>query len=147
MLHFNIIMLHVPSRGEGSVSYLERSPRMRKVGCSNPGRDWPKSLKQVVISPLPNARQQLGSCESHESSKMTIYIIYGVGRNTLVSIIMLHVNLLYLAGDRSMSVIVCLMAAEQNYKFNKNIVDLVYTCTVMLKEPQLNDIVSYILQG
>ena len=78
---------------------------------------------------------------------MTIYIIYGVGRNTLVSIIMLHVNLLYLAGDRSMSVIVCLMAAEQNYKFNKNIVDLVYTCTVMLKEPQLNDIVSYILQG
>ena len=46
-----------------------------------------------------------------------------------------------------MSVIVCLMAAEQNDEFNKNIIDLVYTCTVMLKEPQLNDIVSYILQG
>ena len=38
---------------------VERSPRMRKVGCSNPGRDRPKSLTQVVTVPLPNARQQV----------------------------------------------------------------------------------------
>lgn len=29
---------------------LECSPRMRKVGCSYPGRDRPKSLRQVVVS-------------------------------------------------------------------------------------------------
>ena len=38
---------------------VERSPRMRKVGCSNPGRDRPKSLTQVVTVPLPNARHQV----------------------------------------------------------------------------------------
>ena len=35
---------------------LERSPRKRKVECSNPRRDKLKSLKQVVTAPLPNAR-------------------------------------------------------------------------------------------
>ena len=29
---------------------------MRKDGCSNPGRDKPKSLKQVMPVPMPNAR-------------------------------------------------------------------------------------------
>ena len=40
-------------------SGLERSPRKRKVGCSNPGRKRPKSLKQIVTAPLPNARHQV----------------------------------------------------------------------------------------
>ena len=31
-------------------------PCKRKVGCSNPSWDRPKSLKQVVTAPLPNAR-------------------------------------------------------------------------------------------
>ena len=31
----------------------------RKVGSSNPSRDRPKLLKQVVISPLPNSQQQM----------------------------------------------------------------------------------------
>ena len=29
--------------------------RKRKVGCSNPSRERPKSLKQVMTAPLPNA--------------------------------------------------------------------------------------------
>ena len=33
---------------------LERSPRNRKVWCSNPSRDRPKSLKQEVTGPLLN---------------------------------------------------------------------------------------------
>ena len=33
-----------------------RSPGKRKVGCSNPSCDRPKSLKQVVTDPMPNAR-------------------------------------------------------------------------------------------
>ena len=43
----------------GGASELERSPRKRKVVrmCSNPSRDRPKSLKQVVTAPLQNARQ------------------------------------------------------------------------------------------
>ena len=32
---------------------------MRKTACSNPSRNRPKSLKQVVTAPLSNARQQL----------------------------------------------------------------------------------------
>ena len=32
---------------------------MQKVGCSNPGRDRPKSLKQVATAPLPNAPPQM----------------------------------------------------------------------------------------
>ena len=40
-------------------SQLERSPRMRKVGCSNPSHDRPKSSKQVVIDSLLNAKQQV----------------------------------------------------------------------------------------
>ena len=36
---------------------LERSSRKWMVGCSHPNRDTPKSLKQVVKAPLPNARQ------------------------------------------------------------------------------------------
>ena len=38
-------------------SGLERSPRKWKVGCSNPSRDRPKSLKQVEKAPLLHARQ------------------------------------------------------------------------------------------
>ena len=38
---------------------VERSPRMRKVGCSNPSRVRSKSLKQVVTAPLQYARQQV----------------------------------------------------------------------------------------
>ena len=37
-------------------SGLERSPRKRKFGCSNPSRDRPKSLNRKVTAPLPNAR-------------------------------------------------------------------------------------------
>ena len=40
-------------------SGLERWPRKRKVGCSNLSRDRPKSLKQLVTAPLPNARQKV----------------------------------------------------------------------------------------
>ena len=39
-----------------SRSRIERLPRKRKVGFSNPNRDRPKLLKQVVTAPLPNAR-------------------------------------------------------------------------------------------
>ena len=40
-------------------SQLERLPRMRKVWRLNPSCDRPTSLKQVVTSPLLNARQQV----------------------------------------------------------------------------------------
>ena len=40
-------------------SRLERSSHKRKVGCSNPSRDGPKSLKQVVTVPLLNARTKI----------------------------------------------------------------------------------------
>ena len=36
-------------------SGLERSPRKRKVGCSNPCRNRPNSLREVVTVPQPNA--------------------------------------------------------------------------------------------
>ena len=49
----------IPGRVGGAVGYLERSSRMHKVGFSNSSRDKPKSMKQVVIAPLPNARQQI----------------------------------------------------------------------------------------
>ena len=39
-------------------SRLKRSPRMRKVGCSNPSCNRP-ALKQVVTVPLVNVRQQI----------------------------------------------------------------------------------------
>ena len=39
--------------------YLDRDSRKRKVGCSNPSRDRPKSLKQVVTTPLPVARHYM----------------------------------------------------------------------------------------
>ena len=51
--------------------------RKRKVGCSNPSRDRPKSLKQVVTAPLPNAWHQ---CECHGSSEMTIINGYSVSQ-------------------------------------------------------------------
>ena len=38
---------------------LECSPRMRKVGCLNPGRNINKYLDNVVAVPLPTARQQV----------------------------------------------------------------------------------------
>ena len=38
-------------------SGLQRSPRKRKDGCSNPSRDRHKSLKQVVTSPLSTAKR------------------------------------------------------------------------------------------
>ena len=34
---------------------FRNGPRKRKVGCSNPSRDIPKSLKQAVTAPLPSA--------------------------------------------------------------------------------------------
>ena len=37
----------------------ERSPRMLKVACSNPGGIITKIIKQVVTTTLPNARQQV----------------------------------------------------------------------------------------
>ena len=37
-------------------SWIERWPRKRKVGRSNPSSDRPKSLKQVMTAPLTNAR-------------------------------------------------------------------------------------------
>ena len=46
------------SYGGGSVG-SNVHPRKRKVGCSNPRRDRPKSLKQVVTAPLPNAQHQV----------------------------------------------------------------------------------------
>ena len=33
------------------------SHRKRKVGCSNPSRDRPESLNQVLLTPLPSAWQ------------------------------------------------------------------------------------------
>ena len=39
--------------------WLERSPRKQEVECSNPSRDRPKSLKQAVTVPLPNARHEV----------------------------------------------------------------------------------------
>ena len=39
---------------------VERSPCMREIGVRSPvATDRPKSKKQVVIAPLPNARQQV----------------------------------------------------------------------------------------
>ena len=38
---------------------VERLSGMRKGFFSNPGRDRPKSFKQVKTVPLPNARQQV----------------------------------------------------------------------------------------
>ena len=40
-------------------SGLERSPLKRKVGCSNPSFNRPKSLKQVVTAPLTNTRHSV----------------------------------------------------------------------------------------
>ena len=40
-------------------SRLEPSPRMQKVGCSNPSRDKSKPFIQIKTVPLPNARQQV----------------------------------------------------------------------------------------
>ena len=40
-------------------SWLEHSPRKWKVGCLNPSCYRPKSLKQVVTAPLPNAQQHV----------------------------------------------------------------------------------------
>ena len=39
-----------------SPARAQRSPRMRKVGGSNPSRDRPKSLKQVVTALLLDAQ-------------------------------------------------------------------------------------------
>ena len=43
---------------------VERPPNNRKAGCSNPSRDRPQSLKQVVTTG--------NRCECHGSSEMTI---------------------------------------------------------------------------
>ena len=40
-------------------SRLESSPRMRKVGCTNPSRDRLMLFQQVMLAPLLNAQQQL----------------------------------------------------------------------------------------
>ena len=49
--------------------WLESSPCMQNVGCSNPGCYSPKSLKQVINSTLPTSRQR---CIRHASSWMTL---------------------------------------------------------------------------
>ena len=36
--------------------WVRALPRKRKVGSSNPSRDIPKSLKQIVTAPLQNDR-------------------------------------------------------------------------------------------
>ena len=41
-------------------SRLERLPRMPKVECSNPSRDRPKPIKQIVTALLLNAQQTTG---------------------------------------------------------------------------------------
>ena len=46
---------------------VERLLRMRKVGCSNPSRDRPKSLKKIATASLFGNR-----CERHWSSEMTL---------------------------------------------------------------------------
>ena len=46
------------SRGRGTVVSTIRLC-MRKIGCLNPSRDKPNSLKQVVTAPLANAREQV----------------------------------------------------------------------------------------
>ena len=38
---------------------LECSQHTQKDGCTNPGRERPKSLKRVIITLLQNARQQV----------------------------------------------------------------------------------------
>ena len=48
---------------------LERSPRKRMLGCSNPIRDRPKVVKHVVTALLPNVLQCV--CVCHGSSEMT----------------------------------------------------------------------------
>ena len=56
LCHVCILLILQPRRQR---SELERSPRKRKVGCSNSNRDRPKSLKQVVTTPLTNARHKV----------------------------------------------------------------------------------------
>ena len=46
---FVIVKFKIPS--------LKRSSLKRKVVCSNPSRDRPKSLKQVMPAPMLNALQ------------------------------------------------------------------------------------------
>ena len=52
-------LYHFMYMGRDGGAEVERSPRKRKVGCSKPGHDKPKSLKQVVTVPLPNARHRV----------------------------------------------------------------------------------------
>ena len=47
----------------GGGAEVERWPRKREVGCSNPDR--PKSLKQVVTLPLPNTQHQVRMSQVH----------------------------------------------------------------------------------
>ena len=50
-------------------SWLERSPRKRKVECSNPSRDRPNSLKQVVTDYC----QTLGNrCDYKQMPSVTV---------------------------------------------------------------------------
>ena len=39
------------------ISIITKQNSKRKVGCSNPSRDRPKSLTQVVTAPMPNVYQ------------------------------------------------------------------------------------------
>ena len=55
-MYLNQTMHHMINPG----SQLERSPRMRKVGWSNPSRDSPKLLKQVLTVPFLNALNATG---------------------------------------------------------------------------------------
>ena len=53
-----VLMLDIIKNGRDS-STAKRSPSLRKVVCSNPGRNRRKLYKQVVTAPLPNAGQHV----------------------------------------------------------------------------------------
>ena len=50
----NYSTIELPQRWR---SGFKRSPRKRKIGCSNPSCFRPRSWKQLVTGPLPNVRQ------------------------------------------------------------------------------------------
>ena len=56
---FTLFTIQYIHRGDGWRSRLECLTRLRKVECSNPSRDRPNSLKQVVTAPLLNNRQHV----------------------------------------------------------------------------------------
>ena len=61
---------HLPPRRLHS--RFESSHRKRKVECSNPSGDKPKSFKHVVIAPRLHGQTFGNRCECHESLEKTI---------------------------------------------------------------------------